>query len=220
MSSARRNSQSKARPFLFEKLLTQRGHWNLSWVIVLFLLQPSSGWGQFQQGFPLTPLGHINGFQTLSAVTLPPSPAEPVPTPAGGGDIAGGGGDAAGGGGCFIATAAFGSPLAAEVQVLREYRDRSLLTHAQGRLLVAAYYWTSPPLARLIASNEALRSAARLTLHPVVWWAYLALESPVLAWSVFVFGAGSLVVVVIIPFTLFRARRRGIHQPFNPRGEV
>lgn len=124
-----------------------------------------------------------------------------------------------GGGGCFIATAAFGSPLAREVQVLREFRDEELLTHAAGRLLVAAYSQVSPPLARLIASNEVLRSATRITLRPVIWWAGLALQSPVIAWSVFVLGTGSLVVVMITPFMPFRARRPGTVQPPNLRRE-
>ncbi len=129
----------------------------------------------------------------------------------------GGGG---GGGGCFIATAAFGSPLAAEVAVLRKFRDEDLLTHAPGRLLVAAYYGTSPPLARLIAANDGLRSATRITLRPVIWWARLALDSPVLAWSLLILGAGGLVVVVSTPLMLVRARRPGAKQPLNPRREV
>lgn len=118
-----------------------------------------------------------------------------------------------GGGGCFIATAVYGSPLAPQVQVLREFRDKALLTHAPGRRLVEIYYWLSPPLARLIAAHDRLRAATRVTLHPAIWWAGVALESPMLAWSVLVLGTVGLVVVLITPFTLFRARRPGAKQP-------
>ncbi len=112
------------------------------------------------------------------------------------------GGD--GGGACFVATAAFGSPLAAEVQVLREVRDRALLTHAPGRLLVGAYYRASPPLAELIRQDELLRAVIRGALWPVVWWARLALASPALALAI---GGGGLVAGPLLAFLLLRARR-------------
>jgi hypothetical protein len=69
---------------------------------------------------------------------------------------------------CFVATAAYGSPLAAEIGVLRRFRDRYLLSHAIGRELVSAYYAVGPALAGVIASDESLRSVARWAMTPVV----------------------------------------------------
>jgi len=70
--------------------------------------------------------------------------------------------------GCFVATAAFGSPLEAHVASLRAFRDRHLLTNPAGRLATAIYYALSPPLANAIASDEALRALARRALEPLV----------------------------------------------------
>ncbi|MFO7570348.1 MAG: CFI-box-CTERM domain-containing protein [Smithellaceae bacterium] len=94
----------------------------------------------------------------------------PVPVPAGGG---GGGG----GGGCFIATAAFGSPMEKQVQVLRDFRDRRLLTFSAGRAFVEFYYRTSPPIADRIAKSDALRAITRAALLPLIGLSWMALAA-------------------------------------------
>jgi hypothetical protein len=78
---------------------------------------------------------------------------------------------------CFIATAAFGSPLDARVQALRDFRDRRLLTSRPGRALVELYYRWSPGAADFIRRHEPVRRAARWALIPVV----AAVEHPFLA---------------------------------------
>jgi len=92
--------------------------------------------------------------------------------------------DGGGGGGCLIATAAYGSPMAPEVQLLREFRNRHLLSHAPGRRLVVMYNALSPSVARVIAQSNALRSLVRIVLRPVLWWVHLFFWSPVLALGV------------------------------------
>ncbi len=110
--------------------------------------------------------GNIADRTTLTVDPVPP-PEDPQP--------------GGGGGGCFIATAAYGSPLAGDVPLLREFRDRVLQQHAVGRLFVETYYRLSPPLAEVIAAHAWMRAATRVALRPVVWWADLTLTAPALA---------------------------------------
>jgi hypothetical protein len=64
-------------------------------------------------------------------------------------------------GGCFIATAAYGTPTAKQIDVLREFRDIVLLESIPGSLFVSLYYQFSPPVADVIAGNELLRTLVR-----------------------------------------------------------
>jgi Fibronectin type III domain len=70
--------------------------------------------------------------------------------------------------GCFIATAAYGTPLAKEIEVLRRFRDRRLLPSPLGQLAVAAYYSFSPPIAGALTTDERLRAGARKWVEPLV----------------------------------------------------
>jgi clostripain len=62
---------------------------------------------------------------------------------------------------CFIATAAYGTPLHEDITVLRDFRDEYLMTNLAGRAFVKAYYTMSPPIAEGIRDKECLRTAVR-----------------------------------------------------------
>lgn len=64
-------------------------------------------------------------------------------------------------GGCFIATAAYGSPLAHELEVLRAFRDQKMLESRTGKIMVLTYYRVSPPFALFISRKENLKKIVR-----------------------------------------------------------
>jgi hypothetical protein len=73
-----------------------------------------------------------------------------------------------GGGGCFIATAAYGTSSAEEIDTLRAFRDEVLLESTVGSQLVEWYYQTSPPVADFISENAVLKALVReLVVDPI-----------------------------------------------------
>jgi len=69
---------------------------------------------------------------------------------------------------CFVATAAYGSVMASDVQMLRRFRDHVLESNVFGELAVEAYYTFGPALAGVISESDLLRTTARDALTPIV----------------------------------------------------
>lgn len=78
-----------------------------------------------------------------------------------------------GGGGCLIATAAYGTELAPQVQMLREIRDGKLLPTESGSAFMSAfngiYYSFSPAVADLERESPVLRAAVRGAMAPMLY---------------------------------------------------
>jgi|GEM_PF-1036689 len=72
------------------------------------------------------------------------------------------------GGGCFIATAAFGTSMAHEINVLRSFRDNYLMRERAGRLFISLYYRTSPTIAKMISRSKILKFVTRAVLTPII----------------------------------------------------
>ena len=71
---------------------------------------------------------------------------------------------------CFIATAAYGSQTAEQLDTLRAFRDKVLMKSEPGRWFVETYYYVSPPLADFIADKDWLRAIVRFELlDPIVY---------------------------------------------------
>ena len=76
----------------------------------------------------------------------------------------------ASGEGCFIATAAYGTEQARQIDILREFRDKVLLSGRPGTNFVNFYYRSSPPFAAFISHHNSIRAFVRLCcIEPLVW---------------------------------------------------
>jgi len=82
---------------------------------------------------------------------------------------------------CFIATAAYDSPLAEQVEILRKFRDTYLLPYPAGQELVAFYYSRGRPIAAYIDSRPWLKPLIRIILYPLVGLAWLMLSTTTLS---------------------------------------
>ena len=80
--------------------------------------------------------------------------------------------EAPNGGGCLIATAAFGSEMAPQVQLLREIRDNTVLQTESGALFMTSfnqfYYSFSPVIADYERENYTFKEAVKLALTPLL----------------------------------------------------
>jgi hypothetical protein len=70
--------------------------------------------------------------------------------------------------GCYIATMAYGDHEHPQVRILRQYRDRVLLTQRIGRVLVGIYYWFSPKLVTAFRDCPRANSAIRYLLNSFI----------------------------------------------------
>ena len=75
-------------------------------------------------------------------------------------------------GGCLIATAAFGSEMAPQVQFLREIRDNTVLQTESGSAFMTGfnqfYYSFSPAVADYERENQAFKETVKITLTPLL----------------------------------------------------
>ena len=106
---------------------------------------------------------------------------------------------------CFIATAAYGTPMAEEIQILRKFRDEYLLTNPLGQAVVDLYYKFSPPIAEFITEHPSLKPIVRAGLVPAVAMSTIAVNTSLLEKAAII----GLLVLVSVALVVWATRRRG-----------
>ena len=86
-----------------------------------------------------------------------------------------------GGGPCFIATAAFGTPMFPAIDTLRAFRDIYLLDSSIGTAFVDTYYRVSPFLADVVARSAFLALCARMILWPIILLIKMVMNLPLVS---------------------------------------
>ena len=113
---------------------------------------------------------------------------------------------------CFIATAAYGTPMAEEIQILRDFRDEYLLTNPLGQAFVGLYYKLSPPIADFITERPSLKPIVRAGLVPVVAVSTVAVNASATE-KIAILG---LFVLVSVAVTVWLTKRRhSTHGPYT-----
>jgi hypothetical protein len=100
--------------------------------------------------------------------------------------------------GCFIATAAYGHYSAPQVQALREFRDRYLMTNSAGQAFVAWYYRYGPIGAEYLNAHEWLKPVVRTALLPAVGGALFMTRTSLLTKAAVLILTGGLLGCLLI----------------------
>jgi len=111
---------------------------------------------------------------------------------------------------CLIATAAYGTPMAEEVQILRNFRDGHMLTKPVGKALVDLYYRVSPPMAAFIDDHPGIKPIVRAVLEPAIAMSTVAVNTT-LAQNMVVLGVLAVVSVTAVLWAARRLKRRPDH---------
>jgi len=122
---------------------------------------------------------------------------------------------------CIVASAAYGSELAPQVQFLREFRDRTVMSTFAGaqfmRLFNAFYYSFSPAVAQAILANPTMAAIVRVLIYPLIISLHLAssmfqmlpLNSELATLLAGVVASGLIGVIYVAPFfAVFKALRK------------
>ena len=104
---------------------------------------------------------------------------------------------------CCTATAAYGTPVAQELGILRQFRDEYLLTNPVGQALAALYYKISPSVAEFITTHPDVKPVARAGLLPAVAMSTVVLNTT-LADNVALGGLWALVLAALIAWAIGR----------------
>jgi uncharacterized delta-60 repeat protein len=104
---------------------------------------------------------------------------------------------------CLIATAAYGSPLHPHVRILRDFRDKFLMSNKLGREFVELYYKYSPFVANFIAKHKVLKLIVQVNLLSLVIFSYSMVNFGPIA------TGGILLLIIMIPIFLYFRKFRG-----------
>jgi len=113
--------------------------------------------------------------------------------------------------GCFIATAAYGTPMADEIQTLRDFTDEYLLTNPLGQALVDIYYKLSPPIAEFITEHPFLKPIVRAGLVPAVVMSTVVVNTTPAEKAAIV----GLLALVSAALAIWAMKRRGRGPEYN-----
>ena len=93
---------------------------------------------------------------------------------------------------CFIATAAYASPLHPHVKIMRDFRDKYLMSNKLGQKFVDSYYKYSPHIAKFIAKHKPLKIVTKHYLLIPVAFSY----------SMVYLGSAATVVIGVFLFSI------------------
>ena len=123
--------------------------------------------------------------------------------------------DKPGTGSCLIATAAYGSEMAPQVQLLREIRDNQLMGTSSGTSFMAGfnqmYYSFSPYIADMQRESPIFKEAVRVAITPLLSslsiMSYAESESEVLGYGIGVILVNLGMYIAAPAIVLFKARK-------------